>query len=182
MGLPPSPAPPHSQPILLGVRLRGSALLGAVGAALQVRPGLQVPQHQVVSHVLLGLPQQLLEEPQAGQADLGTASAVTPRRCHPLTHPAGPGELTSSHRWSQRSMSCARRGWGVSPGVSGCRWGPSRKRTRRWSRAGARSCLTVTVSTAVAPSTASSDLPRGTGGVVQGKRGNPPAPGTKGGS
>lgn len=66
--------------------------------------------------------------------------------------------LTSSERWSQRSMRCARRGWGGSPGVSGCPPGPSRKKTRRCSRGGARSCRTVPDNTAVALRMASSDL------------------------
>lgn len=62
--------PPCSQPILIRVRLGGAALVGYGGAALQVAPRLQVPQRQVAHHVLMGFPQELLEEPQAGQADL----------------------------------------------------------------------------------------------------------------
>lgn len=172
-GLPPlscPPPPPRSQPVLVGVQLGVSTLVSRWGAVLQVAPRLQVPQHQATSHVLVGFLQELLEEPEAGQADLrhGETWGETPPALPMCPHPRM--ELTSSERWLQRLMSWVRSGWEGSPGVSGCRSGPRRKKTRRWSRGGARICRTVPVSTAVALRTSSSDL-LGTGwDVLRGKR------------
>lgn len=151
---------------------------------LQVAPRLQVPQHQATSHVLVGFLQELLEEPEAGQADLqhgemwGETRPALPVSPHPGM------ELTSSERWLQRLMSWVRSGWGRSPGVSGCRSAPRRKKTRRWSRGGARICRTVPISMAVALRTSSSDL-LGTGWeILRGKRRHrqrgPHGPGPKG--